>query len=114
MVFLCSVRRLLVAACVVPSLPIFVALMKEAPGSSETSVLQEPHGVTTQKTPFFLCQTVFLEIMVLLEACCGLMSWYLCSVHPAGEWHCFPSFVLLSFIAVSHSLLFLISVFHKK
>jgi hypothetical protein len=34
-----SVRRLLVAACVVPSSPIFVTLMKEALGSSETSVL---------------------------------------------------------------------------
>jgi hypothetical protein len=34
-----SVRRLLVAACVVPSSPIFVTLMKNAPGSSETSVL---------------------------------------------------------------------------
>jgi hypothetical protein len=33
-----SVRRLLVAACVVPSSPILVALMEEAPGSSETSV----------------------------------------------------------------------------
>jgi hypothetical protein len=30
---------LLVAACVVPSAPSFVTLMKEAPGSSETSVL---------------------------------------------------------------------------
>jgi hypothetical protein len=30
---------LLVAACVVPSSPIFVTLMKEAAGSSETSVL---------------------------------------------------------------------------
>jgi hypothetical protein len=30
---------LLVAACVVPSSPIFVTLIKEAPGSSETSVL---------------------------------------------------------------------------
>jgi hypothetical protein len=39
MIFLPSVRRLLVAACVVPSSPIFVTLMKEAPGSSETSVL---------------------------------------------------------------------------
>jgi hypothetical protein len=38
-VFLRSVRRLLVAACVVPSSPIFVTLMKEAPGSSETSVV---------------------------------------------------------------------------
>jgi hypothetical protein len=33
------VRRLLVAASVVPSLPILVTLMKEALGSSETSVL---------------------------------------------------------------------------
>jgi hypothetical protein len=39
LVFLRSVRRLLVAACVVPSSPIFVTLMKEAPGSPETSVL---------------------------------------------------------------------------
>jgi hypothetical protein len=38
-VFLRSVHRLLVAAYVVPSLPIFVTLIKEAPGSSETSVL---------------------------------------------------------------------------
>jgi hypothetical protein len=37
--FLRSVRRLRVAACVVPSSPIFGTLMKEAPGSSETSVL---------------------------------------------------------------------------
>jgi hypothetical protein len=34
-----SVRRLLVAVCVVPSSPIFVTLMKEAPVSYETSVL---------------------------------------------------------------------------
>jgi hypothetical protein len=38
-VFLRSVRRLLVAAYVFPSSPIFVTLMKEAPGSSETAVL---------------------------------------------------------------------------
>jgi hypothetical protein len=38
LVFLRSVRRLLVAACVVPSSPIFVTLMKETPGSSKTSV----------------------------------------------------------------------------
>jgi hypothetical protein len=39
LVFLRCVRRLLVAACVVPSSPIFVTLMKEEPVSSETSVL---------------------------------------------------------------------------
>jgi hypothetical protein len=32
-------KKYLVAACVVPSSPIFVTLMKEEPGSSETSVL---------------------------------------------------------------------------
>jgi hypothetical protein len=37
-----SVRRLLVAACVVPSSPILVTLMKEALGSSERSVLTRP------------------------------------------------------------------------
>jgi hypothetical protein len=40
----CGVRRLLVAACVVPSSPIFVTLMKEAPGSSETLVLTRATG----------------------------------------------------------------------
>jgi hypothetical protein len=39
LVFLRSARRLLVAASVVPTSPIFVTLMKEALGSSETSVL---------------------------------------------------------------------------
>jgi hypothetical protein len=39
LVLLRSVRRLLVAACVVPSSPILVTLMKEALDSSETSVL---------------------------------------------------------------------------
>jgi hypothetical protein len=39
LVFLHSVRQLLVAASVVPSSPILVTLMKEALGSPETSVL---------------------------------------------------------------------------
>jgi hypothetical protein len=39
LVLLRSARQLLVAACVVPSSPILVTLMKEVPGSSETSVL---------------------------------------------------------------------------
>jgi hypothetical protein len=39
LVFLRSLRRLLVTASVVPSLPILVTLMKEVLSSSETSVL---------------------------------------------------------------------------
>jgi hypothetical protein len=46
--------RLLVRASVVPSLPILVTLMKEALSSPKHRLLQEPHGVTSQKTPFFM------------------------------------------------------------
>jgi hypothetical protein len=51
-VFLRSVRRLLVSANVRSS-PIFVILMIEALSSPKLRFLQEPHGVTFQKTPFF-------------------------------------------------------------
>jgi hypothetical protein len=54
MVFLRSMRRLLVTVSVVPSSPILVTLIKETLSSSETSVLQQPHGVTSQKTPFYI------------------------------------------------------------
>jgi hypothetical protein len=47
-----SVLRLLITANVVSSLPILVALMTEMICSSETSVLQEPQGVTSQNTAF--------------------------------------------------------------
>jgi hypothetical protein len=40
LLFLCSVRRLLVRASVVPSSPIPVTLMMEALSSSETSILR--------------------------------------------------------------------------
>jgi hypothetical protein len=53
LVFLRSVRRLLVRAGVVPSSPIVVTLMKEALSSSETSVLTRVTRHTSQKTPFF-------------------------------------------------------------
>jgi hypothetical protein len=54
LVFFRSVRRLLVTARVVLTSQILVTLMKEGLSSSETSVLQEPHGVTLQSTPFFI------------------------------------------------------------
>jgi hypothetical protein len=47
------VRRLLVTASVVPSSHILVTVMKEALSSSESRYLQEPRGVTSQKTTFF-------------------------------------------------------------
>jgi hypothetical protein len=49
LVFLGSVRRLLVTAIVVPRSPIVITLMTEAPHSSETPFLQESHVVTTQE-----------------------------------------------------------------
>jgi hypothetical protein len=56
-VFLRSVRGLLVTASFVPISPILVTLMKEALSSSDMSV-QEPHGVTSQKTQFFIVTAV--------------------------------------------------------
>jgi hypothetical protein len=44
-----SVRRLLVTANVVPTSPILVSLMMEA----LNRFLEESHGVTSHKTPFF-------------------------------------------------------------
>jgi hypothetical protein len=46
-------RRLLVTASVVLSSPILVILMMEALSSPKRRFLQEPHGVTSQKTPLF-------------------------------------------------------------
>jgi hypothetical protein len=51
--FLRSVRRLLVTANVVPSLPIIVTLMMNALSSPNRPFLREPHGVTSEETPFF-------------------------------------------------------------
>jgi hypothetical protein len=48
-IFLRSLRRLLVTANVVLSSPILVTLMMEA-----LRFLQEPHGVTSQKTTFLI------------------------------------------------------------
>jgi hypothetical protein len=47
--------------------------MKEALGSSEMSVLQEPRGVTSQKTPFLIVQPLhtiwwFLDFVAIALA----------------------------------------------
>jgi hypothetical protein len=46
------------SASVVPSSPILVTLMKEALRSPKRRLLREPHGVTSQKTPFFTVNAV--------------------------------------------------------
>jgi hypothetical protein len=49
-----SVLRLLVSAKVVPCSPILVTLIMEALLFPKHRLLVEPHGVTSQKTAFFI------------------------------------------------------------
>jgi hypothetical protein len=57
-VFLRSVRRLLVTANVVPIKPILVTLIMEVLRSPKRRLLQEPHSTTSQKTAFFIVTAV--------------------------------------------------------
>jgi hypothetical protein len=66
-----SIRRLLVAACVVPSSPIFVTLMKEEPGSSETSVLTR---AARRNNPEDTILQLWVSVSVLLlQNCTGII-----------------------------------------
>jgi hypothetical protein len=61
-----NVRRFLVTDRGFPSSPILVTLMMEALISSETSVPKEPHGLTSQKTPFFIATAVKTSNLTLI------------------------------------------------
>jgi hypothetical protein len=52
---------MLVTASIVPSSQILVTLMMEALSSLKRRFLQEPHDVTSQKTPFFIDGAVLLK-----------------------------------------------------
>jgi hypothetical protein len=61
-------RRFLVTANVVPSSPVLVVLMMEAQVPLKRRFLQQPHGVTSQKTPFFVVTAVKTANLIYLFA----------------------------------------------
>jgi hypothetical protein len=77
-VFCISSQRPSVASySYVPSSPILVTLMMEALSSSETSFLQEPHGVTSQKTAFFIVLSLlghYAIVSVSLTPCFDVIT----------------------------------------
>jgi hypothetical protein len=78
MVFLRSVRQLLVTARVVPGLPILVTLMKEALSSSETSVL-------TRATRRNIPEDSILAVSFDQNNQYFEQDWYLLSINEACE-----------------------------
>jgi hypothetical protein len=69
---LCSLHRLLVTANI-PSSSILVTLMMEALSSSETSVLEDLHSITSEKMQFFIVtamKTSNLTLAALFENVC--------------------------------------------
>jgi hypothetical protein len=48
--------------------------MKEAPGPPKRRFLQEPHGVTTQKTPFFIVTAVKTSNPTAISDCRNIIN----------------------------------------
>jgi hypothetical protein len=67
MLAITSNRRTLLVTANVPSSQILVTPMMEALSSSEKSVLKEPHGITSQKTPFFIVTAIKTSNLTLFK-----------------------------------------------
>jgi hypothetical protein len=69
-----SGRRLQLTANNVLTSPIIVTLIMVAPITYETSVLQEPHDVTSQKTLFFIVTHVKNSNHTMLQDVCKMLQ----------------------------------------
>jgi hypothetical protein len=76
--------------------------MKEALSSSEISVLTEPHGVTSQKTPFFIVPYSAVTLIYQSHPKSGLsvkisVFWNLIPCHQPLNFFCFKIVGLIGF-----------------
>jgi hypothetical protein len=69
-----SLCQLLITASVVPSSKILVTLMKKVLVPPKCRILQEPNGVTSQKTQFFIVTAVKTSNLTKTLARCNIVS----------------------------------------
>jgi hypothetical protein len=79
------VLQLLVTASAIPSSPILVTLMKEDLVPPKHRFLHEPHGVTSQQTPFFIVTSVKTSNLTWAMNCLHRLNIVVTGLNPTRD-----------------------------